>query len=159
MEGKSFSDSLSLACYGQSCFYKARQLSVVETFMSCDFNQRFATDDSISGRSCYTCRSEAPFSYGFSQQSCLSCLNILDEIAEIQATNSKSAVAVFYEEACPGVLDSKFNTNTQNTSNGSDTTSGEAEGSDTTTLPEAASEFDLADLSGSDSENLADSTD
>lgn len=85
----------------------------------------------------------------------MSCLDILDDIAEQKTANSKSAVTVFYEKACPGVLDSKFNVNkNDNTVNDSTAT----EGSETNNTVEVASEFDIVDLNGDDAAGLNDST-
>jgi len=63
--GTSSADNVNFDCYGEECFIKSNLGSTIETFISCDFNDRFVTDFSLEKRSCVKCPIATPFSLGF----------------------------------------------------------------------------------------------
>ena len=99
-------DSLDYAVYqliGDNVIYKANSGTDLRTFLSCPYNYKYFTekedeDQKLDNRNCTKCpESREPFSYGFDDDKCLPCRNLVGFIA-----NAPAYVQFFYNLNCEG---------------------------------------------------------
>ena len=95
--GASTSDYVTFDCYKIWCFYKSILASKIETFVSCDFNDKLTQPFDLVGRKCDQCSLETPFSYGFAEEQCDSCANVAAFISNANAQDN-----YFYRDVCVG---------------------------------------------------------
>ena len=75
--------------------------SDLQTFTSCDYNQRYITDNELVGRRCARCQAGTPFSYGYYQTTCKPCSDF-----EGNYENLPDVEKFMFNVACPrGTVD------------------------------------------------------
>lgn len=99
-------DSTDFANYqmiGDNVIYKAGSGTDLRTFLACPYNYRYFTeekeeDQKLDNRNCTKCpESRQPFSYGFDDDKCLPCRNLVGFIE-----NAEAYVQFFYNINCEG---------------------------------------------------------
>ena len=97
IQGTSASDTLVFDCFKEDCFFKSNFGSTLQTFTTCDYNQRFISDSfDLAGRTCQRCQTGTPFSYGFAQTTCKPCTDF-----EGNYDNLPDVEKFMFNVACP----------------------------------------------------------
>ena len=97
---------VAFAAIKDNVIYKAYGGTDLRTFVDCDFNYAYNTDDTddndydaehlLANRNCTRCPSSMPFSYGYEDDECHAC----DEFAAGYLINAEPYVQFYYAEAC-----------------------------------------------------------
>ena len=91
---------------GDSFIYKADYATYLKTFVSCQFNHVYNSDDGqdttfnethiLAYRNCTKCPNSAPFSYGYQEKECRPCSDFSESLLDVY----DPYIAFFWEEAC-----------------------------------------------------------
>lgn len=94
-------DYLIVAAVKDSFVYKLDLGTNLRTFLSCEYNKYYFTEDEDDGgplldnRNCTRCPNRKPFSYGFDEDECKTCQDMVSFVK-----NTDEYIQYYYNEAC-----------------------------------------------------------
>lgn len=97
-------DELLYQSIGDSFIYKLNHNQTLWTFLSCEYNHFYFTEDpdkddgripELDNRNCTRCERRTPFSYGFDKDECKTCDSLVQFVKQ-----ADEYIQYFYNEAC-----------------------------------------------------------
>jgi len=99
-------DELLYQPIGDSFIYKLNHNETLWTFLSCEYNDFYFTEDienddgsedspQLDNRNCTKCERRTPFSYGFNKDECKTCDSLVQFVER-----ADEYIQYFYNEAC-----------------------------------------------------------
>lgn len=103
LTGSDDDDYIIYAAIQDSFIYKLNSGTNLRTFLSCEYNKWYFTEDEdsddggplLDNRNCTSCDRLKPFSYGFNKDECKSCQDLVHFV-----DNADEYIQYFYHEAC-----------------------------------------------------------